>query len=800
MSSAEMHDVFAWLLFLIGPQWTFAPIAVPPAPEDPKIVHSLPASAPLFLYLSNGRAAGRPDAANPWEQLAAKPEVVELVRNSEKLIDAAIARHLPQAIRPEEAQLYRWVTSEAGALVITELVPAEGSVLPVGYALIRLGETGRHIPDLWERVVRSGLPEGFRQETLDGVTFWTGSLDGGTMMSLTFVEGYALAAIGPDAQATARSVMQRMRQGMLPGWLVDLDKHIAVPRRSTLLYLDIGKLLDPVTREKDTEGAAFADALGLTHLSQFIAVTGLDDRGYSMKAKLILRGAPAGIWRAFTGPALSRQELSKIPADAFYAVALRLDAGAAWKDIMARLQDHSPMAAQAIQSDLDRWESQIGLKVQDELTATLGDTLYVYATPSVGGIVGNWVAAVELRDPQRARQLLEQHFLPRLTAALGEKTLYRREVAGTIVYAVPTSYLVMPAWAVSDRELLVSLLPQSLIDHLQQPAEKKTFFDRPELLSLWKDDSRPIMLTVLDTRARVEALYPSWQGTWQMLQGIMAPGKGRLLTFPPPAVFQSLASVNVYRMDRTEDGWVFLGEGLSPGELGSGASVGVFSGLLLPAIQAARAAARRAQSSNNLRIIALALHNYHDAHKSFPAAYNADRQGKPLLSWRVHILPYLGEREQDLYREFHLDEPWDSEHNRKLIERIPEVYRSPHSQAPPGYTTYLAVTGTDAVFIPPRDSDFGREKARGTSFVDIADGTVNTVVVVEASDEKAVPWTKPEDFPANTDDPANALWHDPANRKVHILFADGLDYYGQLTDAQLKAFFTRAGGEPVVRP
>src|SRR5205823_10918869 len=62
------------------------------------------------------------------------------------------------------------------------------------------------------------------------------------------------------------------------------------------------------------------------------------------------------------------------------------------------------------------------------------------------------------------------------------------------------------------------------------------------------------------------------------------------------------------------------------------------------------------------------------------------KQGKPLLSWRVHLLPFL---EQDnLYKQFHLDEPWDSEHNKKLIARMPPVYRSSDKVAADGRTTF----------------------------------------------------------------------------------------------------------------
>ena len=166
-------------------------------------------------------------------------------------------------------------------------------------------------------------------------------------------------------------------------------------------------------------------------------------------------------------------------------------------------------------------------------------------------------------------------------------------------------------------------------------------------------------------------------------------------------------------------------------------------------VDAVRDRAERESTSthlmNNLKQIGLAMHNYHDVHRTFPPAYQADASGRPLLSWRVLILPYL---EQDaLYREFHLDEPWDSDHNKKLIERIPAVYQSPGSAAGPGKTNYLTVRGPNTIF-PGKD---------GVGMSDITDGTANTVLVVEASDQKAVVWTKPDDLEYNDADPAAGI-------------------------------------------
>ncbi len=140
---------------------------------------------------------------------------------------------------------------------------------------------------------------------------------------------------------------------------------------------------------------------------------------------------------------------------------------------------------------------------------------------------------------------------------------------------------------------------------------------------------------------------------------------------------------------------------------------------LVAAITAARQNARQMQSMNNLKQIGLAMHVYHDKYKRFPPAASYDASGKPLLSWRVHILPFLDN--QALYNQFKLDEPWDSEHNRKLAETIPAAYLDPAAGLKPGLTTYLVPTGEGTVF-------GGKESLR---LQDIRDGSSNTIMVVE---------------------------------------------------------------------
>ena len=158
----------------------------------------------------------------------------------------------------------------------------------------------------------------------------------------------------------------------------------------------------------------------------------------------------------------------------------------------------------------------------------------------------------------------------------------------------------------------------------------------------------------------------------------------------------------------------------------------VSAGVALPAVQKVRNAAARMQSQNNLKQIALAMHIYHDAHGSFPPAAICDKKGKKLLSWRVAILPYI---EQDaLYKSFKLDEPWDSEHNKKFGAALVRVYMDPRLPNGTGATHYKVFLGKETPF------DWLQSK----KIQDISDGSSNTIMVVAAGD--AVPWAKPEDF------------------------------------------------------
>jgi hypothetical protein len=152
----------------------------------------------------------------------------------------------------------------------------------------------------------------------------------------------------------------------------------------------------------------------------------------------------------------------------------------------------------------------------------------------------------------------------------------------------------------------------------------------------------------------------------------------------------------------------------------------------------------RKKSMKNLMSLALGMHEYLDQYGLFPPAAILNKSGKALLSWRVLILPHVGE--EKLFREFKLHEPWDSPHNRKLLSRMPAVYAAPGVKTREPHTTFYQVfTGKDTMFEGPR----------GIRIVDVPDGTTNTILLIEAG--PPVPWTKPADLVYDVKKPLPAL-------------------------------------------
>ena len=227
---------------------------------------------------------------------------------------------------------------------------------------------------------------------------------------------------------------------------------------------------------------------------------------------------------------------------------------------------------------------------------------------------------------------------------------------------------------------------------------------------------------------------------------------------------------------------------------------GILIALLLPSLDGYPEPTRRSTCKNNLKQFAIALLNYHETYGSFPPAYVNDKDGRPLYSWRVLILPELDQ--QPLYDQLHLDEPWDSPHNRPLLDVDIPLYRclsdvkvaeESDSEAPIGMTNYLAVIGPDTVW----------PAAGVCRLEDITDGKSTTILVVEVANS-GIHWAEPRDLHvsqmAREVNPSSGMGLSSQHTGgTHVLRVDGSVRWiaDDTSPERLRAMLTRAGGEVV---
>jgi hypothetical protein len=214
-----------------------------------------------------------------------------------------------------------------------------------------------------------------------------------------------------------------------------------------------------------------------------------------------------------------------------------------------------------------------------------------------------------------------------------------------------------------------------------------------------------------------------------------------------------------------------------------------------------QSASHKAASRNNLNQIGIAMHNFQSTNGRFPAVAVKPNDRQPLLSWRVMLLPYLGE--DKLYGQFRLDEPWDSANNKRLLTPMPKVFADPAASdatTAAGKTHYRVFYGQGAFFDPtvtlPAQGFPG--PTLGVQIWDITDGMSNTIMAVEAADP--VEWTKPDElrFDRNAPLPKLGVLEDG----FFVLMADGSARFinKPYDEKVIKAAITRNGGELVTLP
>lgn len=200
----------------------------------------------------------------------------------------------------------------------------------------------------------------------------------------------------------------------------------------------------------------------------------------------------------------------------------------------------------------------------------------------------------------------------------------------------------------------------------------------------------------------------------------------------------------------------------------------------------------RVASINNLQAVAKALDAYAEVHGAYPPAYTVDAQGIPMHSWRVLILPFLGEEE--LFANIDLDSSWNSITNQEFYYNAPRVYTHPNSTGPQGTSVYQLLVGNQGIFKGSTSIGPGQ----------VIDSPRKTILVVEVNPSDFTrSWMEPSDIELDrllVD--SNAFWSeveglDPDG--VMVATVDGRVHVmpQQTSLMTVDALFTPRGGEPL---
>ncbi len=786
MSTAAMSS-FLMMLALSG--GAPLPLGVPPTEQDPLLAQAAPHEC-LFFTTWGGVVDPDPNSQNQTERLLADPEV----QHALKTIDSQITGLFHQedgALSGPWGDAYEWgklVLASPGTAYVSSAAVDGESLLVQGAIILRIGEQVEKLKKVLEGFQTAFLGDRVTTVEIGGNEYYQfqsppipSQITWGTRSE------YLIVGFGAKSIETLFSDIDRNRRDGLPAWLTKAREGSDIQRLSTLTYANVGKIKPLVARltSGNEELRRWIDILGVLDVSSYGMVTGLDQGGYVSHSFTKIDGPATGLLKLVKGAPLTRDELKPIPKDALVAICARLDNDQVVDAMLDVADEIEKGAGDAARQGMGIFAEETGIDLRKDFLGSLGDVWTVYATPSDGSLLTGWTASARVRDYEKLQQIdknLRELLAKALEEESSELSVGRAKFGEFDIYyafSVHGVSPVLPSWCVTKDELILALFPQAIKAHLRQRERAESLADVPEVAAAFADQPGPVIFTYADSRRLFQLAYPGIQvGLQLLLNQARAEGgfEFDMALLPSSSAIEPHLRPQVASIRRTKDGIAATTKQTLPGGNLVTSAPGLL-GILLPAAQQARLASRREQSKNNLRQIGLALHNFNDTYRHLPTAYNTDKEGKPLLSWRVRMLPYI--ERQLLYDRFHHDEPWDSEHNLKLLEEMPPVFRSPNSQAGANMTTIHAIGGEGGCFrAPTEDTPFYAPAGRfhGITFGEITDGLANTIWVVEGADETAVEWTKPTEFVPNDMNPLKGFVGQYKSG-FHALMGDGASYF-----------------------
>ena len=591
-------------------------------------------------------------------------------------------------------------------------------------------------------------------------------------------QGHLLIAVGIDAIHSAIAVADGDQPNLTTSPLY--EKYVAADRDFTVQsvgWFDFGSLREmfgripipaPVPGEPPTVDELLAIA-GLDSLEHVVLHNGFKDEATWTEQLVTTSGETSGLMDLLIQETMTPDDLPPIPVGQTTMMALSFDLGKAhdtvWEMIGNASRFGPPDFEQRLRDELGEAELDLGFQLE-ELLDSIGHIHCLYTDVNQGWFGLGGAIAVSVDDAETLRDCLGSLADLAGRETRGEFSTRKIEKRGRTITLLrfEEAPFLTPAISVTDDWMVISLVPQAIeAFFMRVDGDLPSWEPEGELLEALQDmPDEFTSVTILDPRDSYRLLMgflPTVVGLAEL--GIRESGQFppdfklpiSPADIPPNEVMLSALFPNVMMSTFDDDGLHTYARQSLPGipllggsdSMTTIAGVAVATALILPAVQQAREAARRTQSKNNLKMIGLAMFNYHDVYNHFPRGTieNEELEVEERLSWLVSILPFVDQA--NLYQQIDQTESWNADENAFAIEQMIPVYLNPSSAedwADGGAATHyagMAGVGEKAPTLPANDPKAGIfAYNRVTRIRDIRDGTSNTLAVGET--EEAAPW------------------------------------------------------------
>ncbi len=599
--------------------------------------------------------------------------------------------------------------------------------------------------------------------------------------------GHLVIAVGVDPVQNTVAVATGKKPNITAHRLWSKDKDNAKKDRTltSTVWVDAQALREklggfpiPVPEGRPLLVKDALEVLGLDAIEELVMKAGYEGKALWSETRLTTTGERKGLLKVLEGDEITFDDLPPLPKNTNSFLAASMNPAAGYETIRETIREsmaYGPEeAAKEVERVIDTIPNFLGFDPKADFLDALGNIVVVCDDPDQGFFGSGGTVIVEVKDAKKLRASFEK-IVDKLNSLAPDQEIakiHRAKKQGREIWHLEFGQAVAGLGiGIDEKWMVLALMPQPVEAFFLRLDGKLPKWSKDQLIeagapvipeeftSVGVSNPRVIYHGLLKAAPFAMAtLVASLKGQRTLPQNANLPWM--LSDLPPAELIVGPLFPNVRTMTMDDGGFRWTSYSSLPslpilGGPGGGNGTlvtAVVPALLLPAIQQSRTAARRSQSRNNLKQLGLAMHNYHDSYKSFPAGTIPNEKLKPdeRLSFFIELLPFLDQAA--VYEKIDKEGGWKDKANRQYVEtRIP-VFMNPGNTPKPmataatakdkpkdinfGPTNYVGMAGIgkDAPLLPvtsERAGVFGYN--RKTRLKDMLDGPSNTVMISEAS-------------------------------------------------------------------